>query len=54
MARSRDIRDAEAPIAGEAIDEQLAVAGLEDMKRLWSSWKQDNRQRKNGKFPRHG
>src|SRR5213083_831358 len=50
----RHVGDPEPPVTGETVLQQLAVARLEDVQWLGGPGKQDNRQRKNGKFPRHG
>src|SRR5256886_17422513 len=54
LFRSRHVGDPEPPVTGETVLQQLAVARLEDVQWLGGPGKQDNRQRKNGKFPRHG
>src|SRR5204863_219449 len=50
----RHVGDPEPPVTRETVLQQLAVARLEDVQWLGGPGKQDNRQRKNGKFPRHG
>jgi len=54
IRRLGGIGDAEAPVPRQRIGEELAVAGLEDVKRLQCSGEEDQRERENGKLTGHG